>query len=83
MEEKRKLLEMRKGQAAALQAMINDLAKDGAKLKADNEVLLRHKAKLESDEDTLEIRLKSILKEKELLFSRLMDVENAVSQLQK
>lgn len=53
MEEKRKLLEMRKGQAAALQAMISDLAKDGAKLKADNEVLLRHKGKLEAEEDTL------------------------------
>lgn len=83
MEEKGKLLEMRKGQAAALQSMINDLAKDGAKLKVDNEVLLRHKGKLEAEEDTLEIRLKSILKEKELLFSRLMDVENAISQLQK
>jgi hypothetical protein len=46
MEEKRKLLEMRRGQAGSLQAMINDLTKDGAKLKADNEVLLRHRAKL-------------------------------------
>ncbi len=48
MEEKRKLLEMRKGQAASLQAMISDLTKDGVKLKADNELLLRHKAQLEA-----------------------------------
>jgi hypothetical protein len=39
MEERKKLLEMRKGQVASLQAMIEDLRKDGTKLKTDNEVL--------------------------------------------
>lgn len=73
---------MRRQQLQSLQAMIADLKTDASRLEKDNNVLTNAKQQMQKEEATLDMRLKAILKEKELLFARLMDVDNAVAQLQ-
>ena len=42
--------------------MIEDLKKDNGKLKNDNDILNKERNRLLTEEETLDIRLKSILK---------------------
>lgn len=59
-----KLLEIRKGQLNSLKQVIDNLVQDNNKLSSVNKSLKSEKEKLCSEEETLDIRLKSILKEK-------------------
>lgn len=65
---------MRKGQAESLREMLNSLSTDNHGLKTRNSQLTEEKERLLAEEQALDARLRGILKEKELLFSRLMDV---------
>jgi hypothetical protein len=42
--------------------MVDDLRRDGEKLKTHNQILLKQRNQLVSEDETLDIRLKSILK---------------------
>lgn len=47
----------------------------------DNRLLADIRGKLLSEEETLDLRLKAVLREKELLFSRLMDLEKEIEKV--
>lgn len=77
-DDKQKLLEIRKAQLASMSEMVDSLRDENDRLKADNKVLSEARHKLVMEEETLDMRLKSVLREKELLFARLMDVEREI-----
>jgi FtsZ-binding cell division protein ZapB len=81
-QDKQKLLEIRKNQLASLGEMVKSLKEETDKLKKDNEQLSHERTRLQNEEETLDVRLKSILREKEFLFARLMDVERTIEELQ-
>ena len=69
---------IRRGQLASMSEMVDSLRDENEKLKRDNGVLSEERGKLKMEEEAVDLRLKSVLKEKELLFGRLMSVENAI-----
>ena len=61
-DDKAKLLGVRKSQLDSMSEMVESLREENNKLKKDNEVLSEIRGKLSVEEETLDIRLKSILR---------------------
>lgn len=61
--------------------MVRDIEADTDKHEEHNKMLKKEKNYLEDELSSLELRLTSIRKEKELLFSRMMTVERDIEKL--
>ena len=61
--------------------MVRDIEADTDKHQEHNKMLKKEKNSLEDELSSLELRLTSIRKEKELLFSRMMTVERDIEKL--
>lgn len=61
--------------------MIDSVREELQKAIQENQGLKKHHDELETELSNTDLRLKSILKEKELLFSRLMTVERDIDKL--
>lgn len=75
-------LQHRKQQLLNILSLIESVQSELQTAISHNKVLNKKKSDLEEELITYDIRLKSILKEKEYLFSRLMTVERDIGKLE-